>query len=270
MRFTKMTSTAAAGMALLIFAAGQAAAEEDMPATPTPGLHGSVGMGVVVMPEYEGSKDSKTRAMPNINLYYGDSLFFTRMTAGANLLRYKTEQGVTITAGPLLGLRGGRDEDDNDALRGLGDIDRALDAGGFVRFRKQGWHASVDVRQSVTNTDQGATVNLIAGYGMSLSTKLRLRTNFDTTWASSDYMKTFYSIDAAQSAQSGIAQYEAGSGFKHVGASLMADYSINREWAGFASLRYKRLLGDAADSPIVANFGDRDQVSAGIGLKYRF
>ena len=87
---------------------------------------------------------------------------------------------------------------------------------------------------------------------------------------SSDCMKTFYGIDAAQSAQSGLAQYEAGSGFKHVGASLMADYSINRERAGFASLRYKRLVGDAADSPIVANFGDRDQVSAGIGIKYRF
>lgn len=38
----------------------------------------------------------------------------------------------------------------------------------------------------------------------------------------------------------------------------------------YASLRYKRLLGDAADSPIVANLGDRDQVSAGIGIKYRF
>lgn len=270
MKFTNMTSTAAAGMALLMFATGRAAAEEDMPVTPTPGLHGSVGIGVGVMPEYEGAKDSKTRAVPNINLYYGDSLFVTRMTAGANLLRFKTEQGVTITAGPLLGLRHGRDQDENAALNGLGDIDRALDAGGFVRFQRQGWHASVDVRQNVTNVDQGATVNFRAGYSMPLSSKLRLHTNFDTTWASSDYMKTFYGIDAAQSAQSGIAQYEAGSGFKHVGIGLMADYSINREWAGFASLRYKRLVGDAADSPIVANFGDRDQVSAGIGIKYRF
>ena len=270
MRFTKMMITAAAGMALLTIAAGRAAADEDLPATPTAGLHGSVGVGVGVMPEYEGAKDSKMRATPNINLYYGESLFFTRMTAGANLLRYKTEQGVAITAGPLLGLRHGREQDDHEALNGLGDIDRALDAGGFVRLRKQGWQAAVDVRQNVTDTDQGATVNFSAGYGMPLSPRLRLRTHFDATWASSDYMKTFYGIDALQSAQSGIAQYEAGSGFKHVGASLMADYSINREWAGFASLRYKRLVGDAADSPIVANSGDRDQFSAGVGIKYRF
>lgn len=270
MRFTKMTSAVAAGLALLIVGTGRAAAEEGMPSRPTAGWHGSIGIGVATMPEYEGAKDSKTRAVPNINLYYGDSLFFTRMTAGANLLRHTTELGVAITAGPLLGLRHGRDQDDHAALNGLGDIDRAFDAGGFVRLRKQGWHASVDVRQNITNTDQGASVNFSTGYGMPLSSTLRLRTNIDTTWASSDYMKTFYGIDATQSAQSGLARYDAGSGFKHVGANLIADYSINREWAGYASLRYKRLVGNAADSPIVANFGERDQVSANIGVKYRF
>ncbi len=270
MKLTHMTITAAMGMVLLIFAAGQAAAQEDMQAAPNAGLHGSIGVGVGVKPEYEGAKDLKTALMPNINLFYGDAFFLTGMTAGANLLRYQTGQGVTITAGPILALRAGRNQDDNDALRGLGEIDRALDAGGFVRLRKQGWQASVDVRQNVTNTGQGATVNFSAGHGIPLSPKLRLRANFDTSWASSDYMKTFFAIDALQSAQSGIAQYEAGSGFKHVGASLMADYSISREWAGFASVRYKRLLGDAAASPIVSSLGDRDQVSGSIGIKYRF
>ncbi len=270
MRFTNMTITAVAGMALLMPAMGQAAAEEDMPATPTPGLHGSVGVGAAVMPQYEGAKDSKTRAMPNINLYYGDTLYFTRMTAGANLLRFNTQQGVSVTAGPLLALSRGRDQDENAALSGLGDIRRGLDAGGFVRLRKQGWHAVVDVRQNVTDSGHGATVNFNTGYSVPLGSALRLRAGVDTTWASSDYMKTFFGVDALQSAQSGIAQYEASSGFKHVGATLMADYSITREWAGFASLHYKRLLGDAAASPIVATLGERDQVSASVGVKYRF
>lgn len=248
----------------------QAAAAEDFPAASSAGLHGSIGMGVGTRPQYEGAKDRTTRPMPNINLFYGDTFFLTGMKAGANLLRYQTEQGVTVTAGPLLALRGGREQDDNAALNGLGDIDRALDAGGFVRFRLQGWQASVDVRQNLTNTNQGATVNFTAGHGMRVSEKLRLRTSLDTTWASSDYMKTFFGIDATQSANSGIAQYEAGSGFKHVGVSLIGDYSINHTWTGFASLRYKRLLGDAADSPIVATLGARDQVTASVGIKYRF
>lgn len=83
-------------------------------------------------------------------------------------------------------------------------------------------------------------------------------------------MNTFFGISALQSAQSGIAQYEAGSGFKDAGSSIMADYAITRDWAGFATIRYKRVLGDAADSPIVTDLGSRDQAAAGIGIKYRF
>ncbi|MDO8349565.1 MAG: MipA/OmpV family protein [Gallionella sp.] len=262
----KVTNAIVAGM---ISATSLAVAGEDMPDPPA-GLHGSIGMGVAVIPEYEGSKGSKTRVMPNINLYYGDSLFFTRMTAGANLLHYKTEQGVSITAGPLLALRRGRNQDDNTALNGLGDISTGLDAGGFVRFRKQGWQASVDVRQNITNSNQGATVKLSVGHGIPLGQNLKLRANLETTWASTDYMKTFFGIDALQSAQSGIAQYTAGSGFKDAGVSVMADYAITRDWSGFATLRYKQLLGGAADSPIVASLGSKDQVSAGIGIKYHF
>jgi len=269
MTFTKLTGAVVAGVALLISATGRAAADEAMPPAPA-GLHGSIGMGVAVVPEYEGSKDHKTRATPNINLFYGDSLFFTRMSAGANLLRYKTEQGVAITAGPLLALRRGRDQDENAALNGLGDIDTGLDAGGFVRFRKQGWQASIDVRQNVTNSDQGATMKLSAGHGIPLGQKFKLRANLETTWASADYMNTFFGISALQSAQSGIAQYEADSGFKDAGVSVMADYAITQNWSGFATVRYKQLLGDAADSPIVAGLGSKDQASASVGIKYRF
>lgn len=270
MKFTMTRSAVSIRIALLLLATGPAVAQEDMQATPNAGLHGSVGLSAGVRPEFEGARDSKTVFTPTINLFYGNSLFFTHMTAGANLLRHKTEQGLSITAGPLLGLRRGRDQDDHEALRGLGDVDPALDAGVFVRLRKQGWQASAEVRQNVSNTDHGATVNVSVGHGMPVGPKWRLRTALDTTWASSGYMKTFYGIDAVQSAQSGMAQYDAGSGFKHVGASLTAHYAISREWKGVATVRYKRLLGGAADSPIVSSLGDRDQVSTSIGVQYSF
>lgn len=44
MIFTKMTSAVVAGIALLVFAIGQATAGEDMPSPPTV-LHGSIGRG---------------------------------------------------------------------------------------------------------------------------------------------------------------------------------------------------------------------------------
>ncbi len=265
-----MKSIAIVSLCLPLFAAVPTMAEEGMSNVPVDGLHGSIGIGVGVRPAYEGADERKTRLAPNINLFYGDRFFLTGMTAGANLWRHTTAQGLKINAGPLLALRHERDEDDNDALAGLGDIDRSLDAGAFIRFRKDGWQARADIRKDVTNGDGGATVNFSAGYGMPVSQNLHLRANLETTWASAAYMNTFYGIDATQSANSGIAQYTAGSGFKHVGASLAANYAISREWVGFASLRATQLIGDVADSPIVTTFGSKNQVAATVGIKYRF
>ena len=267
----KMRIAIAAGVMLLAagHAPGLGLADEEM-LTPAPGLHGGIGMGVGVRPEYEGARNKKATLFPRINLLYGDRLFFTGMSAGVNLLHFRTEQGFAITAGPLLALRRGRDEADSPSLNGLGDIDAGLDAGGFARLRLQDWQASVDVRKNVSNSGEGATVNLSASRAMSLVPNLRLRASLETTWASADYMKTFFGIDALQSARSGLAQYVAASGFKDAGISLMADYAISGHWGGFATLRYKRLLGDAADSPLVANLGKENQFSAGIGIQYRF
>lgn len=268
MKFNPMTHTASAGMALLMITT-VVAANDGMPPG-REGLHGSIGLGVGVRPAYEGASEKKTQLVPNLNLIYGDTYFLTGMTAGANLFKQQTTQGIRIDAGPLLAMRRGRDEGDYAELRGLGDIDRGLDVGGFIRLRKDGWQARADVRKDVSNGDGGTTLNLSAGYGMPVTRNLRLRANLDTVWASAAYMNTFYGIDATQSANSGIAQYTADAGFKQVGVSLMADYAINREWGGFASLRHTRLIGDAADSPIVATLGSRNQVTASVGIKYRF
>lgn len=270
MNFTEIrsNSAAAAAAAVLLLAAGQASAWEDMAAEPA-GLHGSIGLGVGVKPEYAGARDSETRLRPAVSLFYGDTLFLTGMTAGAHLFRQRTAQGLAISAGPLLALRGGRKESDSAALAGLGDIDRGLDAGGFVRLRKGNWQARADVRTSVSDGG-GTTVNLSAGRGWRVGEKLHLRASAEASWASADHMNTFYGIDAAQSASSGLRQYRAEAGFKSIGANFMADRAISREWAGFASLRYTRLVGSAADSPIVADLGSRNQVSATVGIKYRF
>lgn len=207
MKLSRMTGTNIVHVALSMFLAAPAMAEEDMPPTQSAGLHGSVGLGVGVRPAYEGADERETRITPNINLFYGDTFFLTGMKAGANLWKHTTAQGMSISAGPLLALRRGRDED--DALAGLGEIDHGLDAGGFIRLRKDGWQARADVRKDVTNGDGGATVNLSVGYGMPVAQNLRLRANLDTAWASTAYMSTYYGIDATQSANSGIAQYAA-------------------------------------------------------------
>jgi outer membrane protein len=45
---------------------------------------------------------------------------------------------------------------------------------------------------------------------------------------------------------------------------------LNDRWGLFGFARYERLVGDAAKSPIVREFGSRNQLSGGIGLNYTF
>ncbi len=48
--------------------------------------------------------------------------------------------------------------------------------------------------------------------------------------------------------------------FKDVGLHMIANYSFNSNWSLVGNLGYKRLVGDAEDSPIVDDAGSADQI----------
>jgi outer membrane scaffolding protein for murein synthesis (MipA/OmpV family) len=83
-------------------------------------------------------------------------------------------------------------------------------------------------------------------------------------------MDSFFGIDGAQSAASGLEPFEAEAGLKDVGLSLRLNYGLTERWSILASGEYRRLLGDAADSPIVADEGSADQLQSFVALGYRF
>ena len=52
--------------------------------------------------------------------------------------------------------------------------------------------------------------------------------------------------------------------------SVGVDYALSDNWAITGQVGYARLLGDAADSPIVDDEGSANAFSAGIFVGYRF
>jgi outer membrane protein len=99
-----------------------------------------------------------------------------------------------------------------------------------------------------------------------LSAELRL----STSWASDDYMGNFFSINDSDAASSGLDAYSADEGFKDVtlGGSLTYRFAGNWSATGIASLG--RMLGDAADSPVVDDRGSENQFAVGALVNYRF
>jgi outer membrane protein len=89
------------------------------------------------------------------------------------------------------------------------------------------------------------------------------------SFASEDYMETYFGVDAAQSAASGLPVFDAEGGIKGVGVEAEWRYALTRRWALVGEAGYERLVSDAADSPIT-EVGSENQFSAALGLTYRF
>lgn len=57
---------------------------------------------------------------------------------------------------------------------------------------------------------------------------------------------------------------------KDAGVTFDLDYNLTENWGLTGRLGYKRLLGDAADSPLVEDRGSADQLSTGLFVNYKF
>ncbi|MCK4507029.1 MAG: MipA/OmpV family protein [Desulfuromonadales bacterium] len=221
----------------------------------------SVGVAGGISPDYEGSNDYETGFGPNFAGSWKGILFFKGKTLGANIIREKN-----FKVGPILSWTSGRDDDDNDKLEGLDDVDSSIEAGGFVTYRKKPLRFRLEARQDVNSGHEGALVELSGGTTLPFGKPL-VFVALGTTWASDDYMESFFGVDSKQSANSGLKRYKAESGIKDVNLSITAGHSFTNRWRIGGKAEYKRLVGDAADSPIV---DDVDQFMVGIGLSYHF
>jgi outer membrane protein len=124
--------------------------------------------------------------------------------------------------------------------------------------------------KDVADGVDGFIVRLRAGYRIPFSRTWILSITAYTTWADDDYMSAYFGIDRKNSLRSGLKQYDADSGFKDVGITLPLLYNASPHWSIMGVAGYKRLIGDAADSPIVDDEGDENQFVGGAFVIYRF
>jgi outer membrane scaffolding protein for murein synthesis (MipA/OmpV family) len=221
----------------------------------------SLGLSGGISPDYEGSNDYESGFGPNFAGSWKGILFFKGKTLSANVINEKN-----FKVGPLLAWTSGRDDDDNDKLEGLDDVDSSIEAGGFISYRKKPWRFRMEVRQDINSGHEGALVEMSAGTTLPFNKPIVFAA-LGTTLASDDYMESFFGVDSKQSMNSGLKKYKAEAGFKDVKIFVTAGYPITNRWRIGGKVEYKRLVGDAADSPIV---DDENQFLAGFGLSYHF
>jgi len=246
---------------------------EARPGAPQDTWTGFVGFGLLAVPEYEGADDFQAVPLLAVRAQYNSYYIQTRGLG----VRANISSSPRVEFGPALQFRFGRDDDVADeTISRLREIDEALEAGFFVRVPFRGLRTpadelalEADLLTDVTGTHDGTLVTLGLSYSAPVGRLWRISTSVSASYGSDDFNEVFYTIDADNSARSGLRQFDAEGGVNSVGVTVTANYSFNPRWGVIGLAGYRLLLGDAADSPIVER-GEENQFIGGVGLTYRF
>lgn len=267
----RLISTAVFAVGAVLVGAAPAGAEE---ASPPGGLtifgwylsNGRVGLGFE--PDYIGSNDYRFAPSGSISFARkGDA------TGGWGAPDDGFSVGLvgdrTLSAGLVGRWRSGRD--DKGDLRGIDKIDGTIEAGGFLNSWPADWlRLRGEVRHGLGGHDSwtadvGAdAVARTGAWTISIGPRL--------AWADEDFTRTYFDVTVADAARSpfAIPAFATKGDFWSPGLLASAEYRVNRSWSVTATGGYHRLTGDAADSPLVADLGSRDQFNAGLSLTYTF
>ncbi|WP_158284927.1 MipA/OmpV family protein [Hoeflea marina] len=224
-----------------------------------PGIGFEVGLGGMVAPSYEGSNRYLLSPYPIISFNY------LRLSNGFSLGGGDNE-GLNFR--PSFRYIGERDAGDEPALTGMEPVDAAIELGAGLKYTAGPVSVFGDVRYGVSG-HHGIVAEIGADYLIEPVSRLTLSAGPRLSFASADYMNAYFGVTPAESITSGYSAYSAGGGLKSVGVAVNARYDFNDHWAGEAGASWNRLVGDAADSPLIAA-GSKDQYTARIGLIRKF
>ncbi len=275
-------------LVLSAFTVTPAAAQDEVQASPPLGVGGrpgadadewtiSLGVAPIFTPAFEGSRDMVLSIFPDIRVNYGET-FFASVPDG---LGFNVINDNGWRAGPLAKVRFGRNEDfggspfivagNSNALQGLGDIDATAELGGFVerRFGPRGtWRLRAEIVRGFGG-HEGLIAELSASHSVRLGGAI-VSVGPRATLASDDFMQTYFGIDTQQSANSGLAIYNAKGGLLSYGLGGAIVRPIGKRSAITLFSSLERLGEEAADSPLVVERGRATQFTLGIGYSMRF
>jgi MipA family protein len=228
----------------------------------------TVGAGVELKPNFEGSRHSMLSPVP----------FFSVRRAGTPEQFRTTRDGISFSlfdygrfrAGPAGRLEMTRDAGRFQELRGLGNVNLTVELGGFAEYYPVDWlRTRVEVLQGVTGHH-----GLVADFSADVIVPLRDRLTFSAgprfSVTDTRALGPRFGITPMQAAASGLPAFHTKGGAHSVGVGGQLIYHYDPQWEVRPYVEYDRLLGSAAQSPLVRFRGSANQVTVGIGVSYSF
>jgi outer membrane scaffolding protein for murein synthesis (MipA/OmpV family) len=227
----------------------------------------TLGLGAQVTPKYPGADNYGIGPMPIFDLRRpGEPITFESADDGAGFGLLGRDSVVNF--GPAVRFQSKREEDDVGAA--VGDVGFTFEVGGFVEvLPSRNFRIRAELRKGLgghraLTGSLGADVIFRDDQNYIFSIGPRVR------WADNKYNDRYFGVTPAVAGATGLAALDPDGGIYAVGGIANFTHRLGRNWGVQAYAGYDRLVGDAADSPIVRTFGSRDQFTGGAGLWIEF
>ncbi len=227
----------------------------------------TLGIGAQTYPQYPGGDSYGIAPLPIVNLRRpGEPIAFNSADDGAGfgLLRYES----VINFGPAVRFQNKREEQDVGAP--VGDVGFTVEVGGFVQLMpSRNFRLRAELRRGI-NGHKAWIGSLGADFILRDEENYIFSFGPRVRWADNRYNDRYFGVTPAVAGATGLAALDPDGGVYAVGGIANLTHRLGRNWGLQAYAGYDRLVGDAADSPIVRAFGSRDQFSGGGGLWIEF
>lgn len=225
-----------------------------------------VGLGAQVLPEYVGADSSQILPVFHLNIAHGTREFSFGAPDDSPSIAVLSTGGFAF--GPAGNIEGHREESEVGAP--VGSIKRTFEVGGFAQYEwKDSWRIRAELLKGV-NGHEGVVGSIGADKIWRNGDRYVISLGPRVLFSNDRYQRAYFGVTPAVSLATGLPVYQPKSGVHGVAVAGGVNYALNDRWGMFGYARYERLVGDAAKSPIIRDFGARNQLSAGIGLDYTF
>ncbi|MCO6412230.1 MAG: MipA/OmpV family protein [Thiogranum sp.] len=207
---------------------------------------GMIGLGALVRPEYIGSDNNETKAVPLINLNYRDIAYIKFNRAG--LWFWKPEE-TGLRFGALVKPRTGWRSNDGSRLSGMDTRGDSLEAGLNVawRFDRAAVEAAYLTDMSDESDGDSAFVNV--SYSFVDSSQWQVRGQIGFEYLDDDVTGYYWGVPAAE-ATATRPVYSPDEAW-NTSVGLIATYHLTDSWALMGGAVHTMLGDEIADSPIL-------------------
>lgn len=225
-----------------------------------------VGLGAQLQPKFKGADDTEVAPLWDLDIARGSNPF--RFEAPDDGIAIPLISGKGFSAGPAANFESSRK--DSDVGAAVGKVKTTIEAGAFAQYEMgENFRLRGELLKGI-----GGHRGLVGAIGGDYIARDGDRYVFSVgprlLFSDGRYQRAYFGVDAEAALATGLPVYRPDAGLHAVALTSGLSYQFSPTLGLFGFGRYERLVGDAAKSPIIREFGSRNQLSGGLGLSYTF